>query len=257
MVTTATKARQHKNHSRKQITWNQKPNTMFQPTIGTSESSEDEDEYVEEVEEDEEDDEEIEYEEEDEEEEEEEDENENEIEEEDEDDDENQDYEYDEENENAEEEEIEEEDEEEEEPDEEEDEEDEWQDEEEDEEDQRQDEEEEEDEEEDENNEEQEEEDEDTVMARIIQRIETLPESEIGICKSDNEAFLHVMRKTNAIRKKCNPDKYVKLKQEMSLYGIPRNMPIYNAYPQTIPRKADRRVSLLRLGLGYHKKYSL
>jgi hypothetical protein len=180
---------------------------MFQPTIGTSESSEDEDEYVEEVEEDEEDDEEIEYEEEDEEEEEEEDENENEIEEEDEDDDENQDYEYDEENENAEEEEIEE-DEEEEEPDEEEDEEDE-----------RQDEEEEEDEEEDENNEEQEEEDEDTVMARIIQRIETLPESEIGICKSDNEAFLHVMRKTNAIRKKCNPDEYVKLKQEMKSFA--------------------------------------
>jgi hypothetical protein len=174
---------------------------------GTSESSEDEDEYVEEVEEDEEDDEEIEYEEEDEEEEEEEDENENEIEEEDEDDDENQDYEYDEENENAEEEEIEE-DEEEEEPDEEEDEEDE-----------RQDEEEEEDEEEDENNEEQEEEDEDTVMARIIQRIETLPESEIGICKSDNEAFLHVMRKTNAIRKKCNPDEYVKLKQEMKSFA--------------------------------------
>jgi hypothetical protein len=181
---------------------------MFQPTIGTSESSEDEDEYEEEVEEDEEDDEEIEYEEEDEEEEEEEDENENEIEEEDEDDDENQDYEYDEENENAEEEEIEEEDEEEEEPDEEEDEEDE-----------RQDEEEEEDEEEDENNEEQEEEDEDTVMARIIQRIETLPESEIGICKSDNEAFLHVMRKTNAIRKKCNPDEYVKLKQEMKSFA--------------------------------------
>jgi hypothetical protein len=180
---------------------------MFQPTIGTSESSEDEDEYVEEVEEDEEDDEEIEYEEEDEEEEEEEDENENEIEEEDEDDDENQDYEYDEENEKAEEEEIEE-DEEEEEPDEEEDEEDE-----------RQDEEEEEDEEEDENNEEQEEEDEDTVMARIIQRIETLPESEIGICKSDNEAFLHVMRKTNAIRKKCNPDEYVKLKQEMKSFA--------------------------------------
>jgi hypothetical protein len=180
---------------------------MFQPTIGTSESSEDEDEYVEEVEEDEEDDEEIEYEEEDEEEEEEEDENENEIEEEDEDDDENQDYEYDEENENAEEEEIEE------------DEEQEEEDEEEDEEDERQDEEEEEDEEEDENNEEQEEEDEDTVMARIIQRIETLPESEIGICKSDNEAFLHVMRKTNAIRKKCNPDEYVKLKQEMKSFA--------------------------------------
>ncbi len=56
-------------------------------------------------------------------------------------------------------------------------------------------------------------------MARIIQRIETLPESEIGICKSDNEAFLHVMRKTNAIRKKCNPDEYVKLKQEMKSFA--------------------------------------
>jgi cobalamin biosynthesis protein CobT len=63
-------------------------------------------------------------------------------------------------------------------------------------------------------------------MARIIDSINELSESETGNCKSNNKSFLYVIEATNKIR--CNLDNYEKLKEDMKAFTEDEN--ILNAF---------------------------
>ena len=69
--------------------------------------------------------------------------------------------------------------------------------------------------EEDEESEEEETEEENAEMVRIIDDIETMPDSETAKCKSGNDSLLYVIRKTEEIRRICKLDDYGELHNQM------------------------------------------